>query len=72
MDLILKPKFLQIEQYKREKEEVHDPESNTLNPDASKNKIVLFKDTKNDDYHLLRDEDKVSNCFLPADLALQT
>lgn len=51
-----------IEQYKREKEEVHDPESNTLNPDASKNKMVLFKDTKNDDYHLLRDEDKLLRC----------
>ena len=44
-------------------EEEHSQEINKLHLEASKNEIVPFKDSKNDDYHSLRGEDKVSNCF---------
>lgn len=54
----------QVEQCKLEKEEMHDEESNTFCLEASKKEIVPYKDPKNDDYRLLKD-DKVSNCFLP-------
>ncbi|KAM3696250.1 hypothetical protein ACJW31_06G023900 [Castanea mollissima] len=57
----------QVEQYKLMEEE-HSQEINKLRLEASKNEIVPFKDSKNDDYHSLRGEDKllrynsVENC----------
>lgn len=40
-------------------EEEHSQEINKLHLEASKNEIVPFKDSKNDDYHSLRGEDKL-------------
>ncbi|KAF3959007.1 hypothetical protein CMV_016138 [Castanea mollissima] len=48
----------QVEQYKLMEEE-HSQEINKLRLEASKNEIVPFKDSKNDDYHSLRGEDKL-------------
>uniref|UniRef100_A0A7N2M8T4 Uncharacterized protein n=1 Tax=Quercus lobata TaxID=97700 RepID=A0A7N2M8T4_QUELO len=48
----------QVEQYKLMEEE-HSQEINKLHLEASKNEIVPFKDSKNDDYHSLRGEDKL-------------
>ena len=52
-------------------EEEHSQEINKLHLEASKNEIVPFKDSKNDDYQSLRGEDKVSNCFPLSHLAFQ-
>ena len=52
-------------------EEEQSQEINKLHLEASKNEIVPFKDSKNDDYHSLRGEDKVSNCFPLSHLAFQ-
>ncbi|KAM3696251.1 hypothetical protein ACJW31_06G024000 [Castanea mollissima] len=48
----------QVEQYKLMEEE-HSQEINKLRLEASKNEIVPFKDSKNDDYYSLRGEDKL-------------
>ncbi|KAK7812830.1 kinesin-like protein KIN-12F [Quercus suber] len=48
----------QAEQYKLMEEE-QSQEINRLHLEASKNGIVPFKDSKNDDYHSLRGEDKL-------------
>uniref|UniRef100_A0A7N2M8T8 Kinesin motor domain-containing protein n=1 Tax=Quercus lobata TaxID=97700 RepID=A0A7N2M8T8_QUELO len=48
----------QVEQYKLMEEE-HSQEINKLQLEASKNEIVPFKDSKNDDYHSQRGEDKL-------------
>ncbi|XP_050246660.1 kinesin-like protein KIN-12F isoform X2 [Quercus robur] len=48
----------QVEQYILMEEE-HSQEINKLHLEASKNEIVPFKDSKNDDYHSLRGEDKL-------------
>ncbi|KAM3744077.1 hypothetical protein ACB098_06G024600 [Castanea mollissima] len=48
----------QVERYKLMEEE-HSQEINKLRLEASKNEIVPFKDSKNDDYHSLRGEDKL-------------
>ncbi|XP_040990761.1 kinesin-like protein KIN-12F [Juglans microcarpa x Juglans regia] len=47
---------LLVEQYKREKEEVHNQVSNTLSLDDSENERVSFKDTKNNDSCSRKDE----------------
>jgi hypothetical protein len=60
----------QVEQCKLEKEEMHDEESKTFCLEASKNEIVPYKDPKNDDYRLLKD-DKVSNYFPLSNLSFQ-
>lgn len=60
----------QVEQCKRETEEMHDQESNKFGLEALKNEIVPYKDPKNDDYRLLKD-DKVSNCFPLSNLSFQ-
>ena len=63
-------KYVQVEQYILMEEE-HSQEINKLRLEASKNEIVPFKDSKNDDYHSQRGEDKVSNCFPLSHLAFQ-
>ncbi|KAG2682485.1 hypothetical protein I3760_11G193900 [Carya illinoinensis] len=46
-----------VEQYKREKEEVHDQESNTFCLKAAESKMVPFKDAINNDYHVLKKDE---------------